>query len=220
MASKTFTISKTNTLFYALKSSSKAKLAFYLKRISCIVILFGLIFVIVMASGGSDVDHLRQQYNAGKSQHDKLVVQYHNKQFHDGDELKKADTQTAPRVQINIDVDPQNPYFTLIMADPDAPQRGHEVAGPWLHWIQACFKGNDLSSGKTLADYQGPAPPSGTGPHQYIFLLYKSAKDDSSRAGASIPVSDSGKRKQFHLKKFEKDHQLQLVATTSYTVIG
>lgn len=71
-----------------------------------------------------------------------------------------------------------------------------------------------------LADYQGPAPPSGTGPHQYIFLLYKSATGDTSRDSNSIAVSDSGKRKQFHLKKFETDHQLQLIATTSYTVIG
>jgi phosphatidylethanolamine-binding protein (PEBP) family uncharacterized protein len=71
-----------------------------------------------------------------------------------------------------------------------------------------------------IADYQGPAPPSGTGPHQYIFLLYKSAQGDHSQSSGSIAVSDSGKRKQFHLKKFESDHQLQLVATTSYTVIG
>jgi phosphatidylethanolamine-binding protein (PEBP) family uncharacterized protein len=125
------------------------------------------------------------------------------------------------------------------MADPDAPQRGNERAGPWLHWIQAAFRGNDISNGKTLgrlffffflykikfclnliADYQGPAPPSGTGPHQYIFLLYKSASGDTSRDDESIAVSDSGKRKQFNLKKFENDHQLQLVATTSYTVIG
>lgn len=36
------------------------------------------------------------------------------------------------------------------MADPDAPQRGNERAGPWLHWIQSAFKGNDVTNGKTL----------------------------------------------------------------------
>ncbi len=71
-----------------------------------------------------------------------------------------------------------------------------------------------------IAVYQGPAPPSGTGPHQYIFLLYKSATRDVSQYGGSIAISDSGKRKQFNLKEFENDHQLQLVATTSFTVIG
>ncbi|CAF3362041.1 unnamed protein product [Rotaria socialis] len=173
-----------------------------------------------MANIASDVEHLREQYNAGKSKSSGLIIQYHNKQFYDGEELKKADTQSEPKVQINIDTDPHNPYFTLVMADPDAPQRGNERAGPWLHWIKAGFQGNDINNGKTLADYQGPAPPSGTGPHQYIFLLYKSATSDASQHSHSIAVSDSGKRKQYHLKKFEHDHQLQLVATISYTVIG
>ena len=35
------------------------------------------------------------------------------------------------------------------MADPDAPQRGNERAGPWLHWIQAAFKGNNVDNGNT-----------------------------------------------------------------------
>ncbi|CAF1003932.1 unnamed protein product [Adineta ricciae] len=173
-----------------------------------------------MASIISDVAHLRQQHDHGKKQHDQLVVQYDSKPFQDGDELQKSATQTEPNVQINIENDPNKPHLTLILADPDAPQRGNERAGPWSHWIKAGFQGNNVTSGKTLADYQGPAPPSGTGPHQYIFLLYKSATNDFSKHGESIAVSDSGKRKQFHLKKFETDHQLELVATTSYTVIG
>jgi hypothetical protein len=39
------------------------------------------------------------------------------------------------------------------MADPDAPQRGNERAGPWLHGIQAAFKGNDINDGTTLGRF-------------------------------------------------------------------
>jgi hypothetical protein len=67
-----------------------------------------------MANISSNVDYLRQQYNTGKSENNKLVIEYNNKQFQDGDILKKSDTQITPRVQINIEVDPQNPYFTLV----------------------------------------------------------------------------------------------------------
>ncbi|CAF2636170.1 unnamed protein product [Rotaria sp. Silwood2] len=172
-----------------------------------------------MAGISSDVGHVREQYNAGKSKSNELVVQYRNKQFDDGDELKRGDTQAEPTVQVNADVDPKSSYFTLVMIDPDAPERGNERAGPWLHWIKAGFVGNDINSGKTLADYQGPAPPSGTGPHQYVFLLYKSVMP-APQHGGSIAVSDSGKRKQYHLRKLEEDLHLQLVAATSYTVIG
>jgi len=67
-----------------------------------------------MANISSDVEYLRQQYNTGKSQNNKLIIQYNNKQFQDGDILKKSDTQILPTVQINIDTDPQNPYLTLV----------------------------------------------------------------------------------------------------------
>jgi phosphatidylethanolamine-binding protein (PEBP) family uncharacterized protein len=39
------------------------------------------------------------------------------------------------------------------MADPDAPQRGNEIAGPWLHWIKGSFTGNNVDSGTTLGIY-------------------------------------------------------------------
>ncbi|CAF4762401.1 unnamed protein product, partial [Rotaria sp. Silwood1] len=73
-----------------------------------------------------------------------------------------------------------------LMVDPDAPRRGNEIAGPWLHWIKASFKGDNVDSGTTLADYQGPTPPDGTGPHQYIILLYKSASSQIALDGGSI----------------------------------
>ncbi|CAF1014024.1 unnamed protein product [Rotaria sp. Silwood1] len=171
-----------------------------------------------MASISPDVGYLRQQYNTGMINSNRLIIQYH-KPFHDGTVLTQGETQFQPMVHINFQVDPQQPYFTLIMVDPDAPQRGNERAGPWLHWIHTGFVGNDLSKGRTLADYQGPAPPPGTGPHQYIFLLYKSAIPPP-QYGGSISASDSGQRKQFHLRKVEHDLQLRLIAATSYTVIG
>ena len=105
---------KINTL---LRTSNTAKynMAFLPKSILCSVILIIFVFFLVMANVTSDVNHLRQQYNAGKSQKDKLIVQYNNKQFQDGDVLQKADTQITPTVQINVDTDPQNPYFTLVI---------------------------------------------------------------------------------------------------------
>ncbi len=106
---------KTNTLLRT-SNSIKYKMAFPFKSILCILILLIFVFFIVMAANiNSNVDHLRQQYNAGKSQKDKIIVQYNNKPFQDGDVLKKADTQITPTVQINVATDQQNPYFTLVI---------------------------------------------------------------------------------------------------------
>jgi hypothetical protein len=105
---------KINTLLRTL-NSVKYNMAFLLKTISCLVILIIVVFFLVMANVSSDVDYLRQQYNAGKSQKDKLIIKYNDKQFQDGDVLQKADTQNTPTVKHTIDTDPQNPYFTLVI---------------------------------------------------------------------------------------------------------
>jgi Raf kinase inhibitor-like YbhB/YbcL family protein len=71
--------------------------------------------------------------------------------------------------------------FALIMHDPDAPR------GDYTHWvvfdipagvkefpegaspIQTALEGNN---GAGKVGYHGPCPPSGHGPHRYIFELY------------------------------------------------
>lgn len=96
----------------------------YLNRLLYILLIFISAFILLklilpvqkdMAHASSDVAHLREQYNAGKSHSNALTVAYHHKQFNDGDTLKKSDTQALPQVQINADVDPQYPYFTLVI---------------------------------------------------------------------------------------------------------
>jgi len=176
-----------------------------------VLMLLTAILATTLADVSSDVKYLRKQYNAGKNNANNFIIQYNGKQVHNEEVLKKADTQTVPTVQINLKTDPQMPYFTLLMVDPDAPQRGNEIAGPWLHWIKASFTENNVDSGTTLADYQGPTPPDGTGPHQYIILLYKSATDE-------IALDGGVKRKQFQLQKFEKNNNLKLIAATSFIV--
>ncbi|CAF2670237.1 unnamed protein product [Rotaria sp. Silwood2] len=78
-----------------------------------------------MADISSDVKYLRKQYNAGKNKANKIIIQYQGSRARNGDLLKKADTQVAPTVQINLKTDPQMPFFTLLMVDPDAPRRGY-----------------------------------------------------------------------------------------------
>ena len=67
-----------------------------------------------MATVQSDVTYLREQYEAGRSQAKGLNVQYNGKQVHDGEEWKKAETQVMPKVDIQIESDPKNPFWTLV----------------------------------------------------------------------------------------------------------
>lgn len=145
-----------------------------------------------------------------KRKHD-FHVEYNDDQPLDGhNHLTKEETQSQPKVQVeNVD---KRTYRTLIMVDPDAPSRNDAVKGPVLHWLVANFLENDLKDGHTLYSYHGPAPPAGSGPHRYIFLLYQSID--------KIPEKkiESEQRLRFPLQKYVVDHQLGLLDATYFTV--
>jgi len=70
------------------------------------------------------------------------------------------------------------------MTDPDAKSRETHENAEFLHWLitdltipegKAADGSDDidLSKGKVLMEYMGPAPPKGTGKHRYVILLFK-----------------------------------------------
>ena len=78
--------------------------------------------------------------------------------------------QTAPTVHMAS----RDKLSTLIMIDPDAPDRKSKKEsgemGPYLHWfLTDCEK--TAKSGKVQMEYMGPAPPKGK--HRYIFVEFE-----------------------------------------------
>ncbi len=75
--------------------------------------------------------------------------------------------------EVTFDSEP-DALWTLVMTNPD----GHfkDDNSEYLHWMVANIKGNDLSTGKTIAKYMQPFPPFGTGYHRFVFILYKQVK--------------------------------------------
>ncbi|XP_028165620.1 protein D2-like [Ostrinia furnacalis] len=64
-------------------------------------------------------------------------------------------------------------YYTLIVADPDAPSRIAPEDREWLHWLVINIPGANLAAGETVFDYLPPGPPPKTGLHRYVFLVYE-----------------------------------------------
>lgn len=137
-------------------------------------------------------------------------VQYGPHQASLGNTLPVRDTQEMPKVQAiltenffnnsheDLQINDTDTEFTLILTDPDAPSRTDKKWSEYLHYIGTGLKINTSHPGntekfkiiddshlKTLVEYQGPAPPSGTGPHRYVWLLFKGSLTNDDVAGLS-----------------------------------
>lgn len=89
--------------------------------------------------------------------------------------MKSTDAQTPPELFFEgLDA---SKIYLIVGLDIDAPFPSWGVLGPILHWIQPGVKVTESStldtSGPSISNYIGPAPPPGSSPHRYIFFLYE-----------------------------------------------
>lgn len=86
--------------------------------------------------------------------------------------------------------------YTLVSIDPDAPSRSNQSAGPWRHCVIDGLQPASLAEislhatstpaqekalvrrtkEEVICEWTGPSPPTGTGDHRYMFLLYRETK--------------------------------------------
>ncbi|CAI4046645.1 hypothetical protein N7582_003862 [Saccharomyces uvarum] len=126
--------------------------------------------------------------------------------------------------------------FTLVMTDPDAPSKTDHKWSEFCHLVESDLKllnksthesagatdffASEFNStgSRTLVEYMGPAPPKGSGPHRYVFLLFKQPKGvDSSKFskirdrpnwGYSSPATG--------VYKWAQENNLKLVASNFF----
>ena len=94
--------------------------------------------------------------------------------------LTPKQTSLKPVLSVSLSKFDTNKYYTLIMYDPNAVTN----SGYFIHWIivdiHSFYKLDrsklyelNIDNSNTLLDYKGPAPPKGSGIHNYIFVLYE-----------------------------------------------
>jgi hypothetical protein len=131
----------------------------------------------------------------------KIVVDFFDLHVEYGNELRPAKTVEAPRVR--LEGTKKDMYYTLIMADPDAPSRANPEKRNWRHYILANIPGDSGKGedGEVIESWQGPGPPEGTGLHRYIFLLYEHEDEEGFVQPASL-------RGGWKVTKFLKNYDL------------
>ncbi|KAK0427306.1 hypothetical protein QR680_010160 [Steinernema hermaphroditum] len=115
-----------------------------------------------------------------------------------GNEATPGEVQTAPRVSWPAE---KKSLYSLFMIDPDAPSRESPSMHEFLHWMVVNIPGSKVAKGDTLIDYFPPTPPPGTGPHRYVFLVYKQQDEIDDSAAPT-------KRAGFSVSQFAQQHNL------------
>ncbi|KIV96962.1 hypothetical protein PV10_00772 [Exophiala mesophila] len=101
-----------------------------------------------------------------------LGVKIGDKEITPGDYLPKLEAAATPT--LSFAVSDTIAKHVVICVDLDGPFPSFNFLSPILHWIQSDLQTSSLTTNQpSIANYVGPGPPPGSGPHRYVFLLYK-----------------------------------------------
>ncbi|CAH0394695.1 unnamed protein product [Bemisia tabaci] len=127
-----------------------------------------------------------------------------------GNDLNPHDLDAPPyyvNFERRLDVDE---YYTMLMIDPDQPSRAQPEEREWIHWLVTNMWGCSLLSGDTIVRYLTPKPEQGTGPHRYIFFVFRQADGEMNFDEKIINNTryDGDLRGHFNTKEFIKRNRL------------
>uniref|UniRef100_A0A4D5RNH6 Putative phosphatidylethanolamine-binding protein n=1 Tax=Ixodes scapularis TaxID=6945 RepID=A0A4D5RNH6_IXOSC len=119
-----------------------------------------------------------------------------------GNTISPQDTSNKPTV--SFEAQDASPPYTLVMVDPDAPSASKPIYRSWLHWVVVNAPSSDrFGEGEEAVQYNGPAPPKGSGQHRYVFLIM--AQNGKNISKSEVSYSD---RRSFNFERFLKNNSL------------
>lgn len=109
--------------------------------------------------------------------------------------------QAQPKIKFSI---PHNKYYTLLMADPDAPSRKNPKYKYWLHWLV-------MNNNDEIIGFSPSNPPPKSGKHRYYIYLFEQPNKIEN-----LPQSNEYGRKNFSIDNFINKYKLSLVSGVMY----
>ena len=117
-----------------------------------------------------------------------MEIIYNNKIIKNGEFLTPSQTQLQPKINYKNN----NKLYTLLMYDPDAYKMTKNGLIPCthIHFILTNISGNNIQNANIILPYKGPAPPSKTGKHRYIFELYEQSSNNNQKSIKDRSISN------------------------------
>ncbi|KAJ4336325.1 hypothetical protein N0V87_005476 [Didymella glomerata] len=162
-----------------------------------------------------------------------LNIAFPSKPPSNGSLVRVSDVATQPSITFSPTDSTSGPSstFTLLLIDPDAPTPDDPKFAYWRHWVVTSIPTSsssgsnssavqgDVKDGKTVTPYLAPGPKDESGPHRYLFLLFKEP------AGFVVKKEDVGgdefvERRSFGAGKFVEKFGLELVGVQWMRGVG
>ncbi|KAH7397319.1 phosphatidylethanolamine-binding protein [Pyrenochaeta sp. MPI-SDFR-AT-0127] len=144
-----------------------------------------------------------------------ISVKFPSIEPENGSFVRVSDVKEQPTISITSTTSSlRTQSFTFFLIDPDAPTPADPKFGYWRHWvvtkISSTASSDITKSGTTLTQYLAPGPKDESGPHRYLFLLFKEPE------GLNLEKNDVGgeefvDRRSFRAEEFVNRHGLELV---------
>lgn len=114
-----------------------------------------------------------------------------------------------------------NPSLTLLLLDPDAPTPDDPKFAFWRHWVITSIPGDaqEVSEGKELTRYLAPGPKDESGPHRYLFLLFREPEGFEVERG-DVGGEEFVERRSFPAGEFVEKYGLVLVGVQWMRGVG
>ncbi|GAB7365827.1 hypothetical protein MBLNU230_g7159t1 [Neophaeotheca triangularis] len=120
-----------------------------------------------------------------------------------GSLVRKSQASEAPQVTFSStsSTTDSSDSLTFVLIDPDAPTPDDPKFAYWRHWVVANIPSSagNVPAGKTLTGYLAPGPKDESGPHRYLFLLFKEPQ------GLKLDKSDVGGEEFVERRSFKAD---------------
>lgn len=127
-----------------------------------------------------------------------FVVSYPGCSFSPGDCLSAPETHVPPS-SVSFQAEDSTDKYTLVMTDPDAPDRSEHLFREFVHYVVSDVTAQSLAAGGALEgnvvlDYLGVGAPHASGLHRYVFLLFKQLESSSPASLAQAFEGRGGKK--------------------------
>ncbi|KAA8897514.1 phosphatidylethanolamine-binding protein [Sphaerosporella brunnea] len=160
------------------------------------------------------------QWTSGFSPAISLTAFFNGVEISTGQSIPLSETKSSPTFALGKNsVTCAESKYIIIALDPDAPS----WASPVLHFMNTNFSAAELEEGSknltstnknATAPWLDPAPPAGTGPHRYIFLLFE--QPEGNFHVKDVPGTSTSDRLTFDVERWRKDNHLHNAVAGTY----